>query len=203
MPATNTDSSRISSDDRAACAAATPATTPTAGRTREKLSWRARVICGLRAMSTNPPIITIDHDQGPLDHLAEIGIDIEENQIRRDQGQHECRHHRPDHSAASAGQTDAADDDRGQSAERVIDPGERRPDSGGHGQAQAADRTEQAGEDVGGKARAIDVDAAAESRDAIAADRVELQSRAWICAAESRSRRPPPRAKPAHWATKA
>jgi len=86
--------------------------------------------------------------------------------------QHECGHHRPDHSATSAGQTDPADDHRGQSAERVEDPGERRPDSGSHGQAQAADRTEQTGEYVGGKARAVDIDPAAKGRDAIAADRV-------------------------------
>ena len=128
-----------------------------------------------RAMSTKSADHHDRHDQGPLDHLAEIGIDIEENQIGRYQGQHERGDHRPDHSAASAGQADPADDHRGQSAERVVDACERRPDSRGHRQAEAADRTEQTGEYVCGKARAVDIDAAAEGRYAIAADRIELK----------------------------
>src|ERR1700675_2216304 len=115
------------------------------------------------------------HDQGPLDHLAEIGIDIEKNEIGRYQGQHECSHHRPEHSAASAGQADPPDNDCAQSAERVVDPSERRPNSSGHGQAQAADGTEQTGEYISGKARAVDIDAAAEGGYAVAADCIETK----------------------------
>ena len=97
---------------------------------------RHRALAGRRS-SRSP-------QSGPLDDLAEIGVDIQEDEIRGDQGQHERREHRPDEPAAAAGQAYAADHDGGQAAQRVVDAGERGADAGRHRQAEAADGAEQA-----------------------------------------------------------
>ena len=60
------------------------------------------LICAFAAWSTKPPTITTKTIRRALDDLAEIGVDIQEDQVGRDQGQDEGGEHRPDHAAAPA-----------------------------------------------------------------------------------------------------
>ena len=80
------------------------------------------------------------HDQRALDDLAVIRVDAEEDQDHRRKRQQQRGDDRADHSAAPAREADAADDDGGDAAQRVIGAGQRRADSGRHGQRHAADR---------------------------------------------------------------
>src|SRR6185312_2281352 len=99
----------------------------------------------------------------------------EEDQIGRYQGQYERSQHRSQYPAPAADQTDPADHDGGQTAQRVVDPGERGADSRGHCQAEAADSAEKAGKDISREPRALDIDPAAKRGVAVASDGIEAK----------------------------
>jgi len=82
----------------------------------------------------------------------------------------------PDHSAAAAREADAADDDGGDAAQRVIGARQGSANSGRHGQRHAAECAGDSAEDIGDRARSHHVDAASKRGDRIAARGVDQKA---------------------------
>ena len=116
-------------------------------------------------------------DQDTLDDLTEIGVDVEEDQVRGDQRQYEWQRGQARPARRGRRRDDAPNNHGRQTAQRVVDAGQRSADAGRHCQGKATDGAEETRKNIGGDARALDRDSAAESSVAVAADRIEAQAK--------------------------
>ena len=159
--------------DRRLLAQAPP---PVPGRSSGGSPRRRVTLCCRRRMS-QPPTMTTMTMIPPLDDGAEVGVDAEEDQVLADEREDERGGERAEQAAPAPREAHAAEHDGGDGGERVV-RGDRRADAGRHRQGEAATRREQPGQHVRRDLRPLDLDAAPERRQPVAADRVQRQAQA-------------------------